>query len=196
MVLGWFGFGSSIAGIIGGLVLSVLADKRRFQHSLKALIVISFVGCLLATIWFELSVHTFFYNKPILPSTAATIGLSTALAGLFSGAGFPLIFEALAEIMYPLPESLSASILVQLVNVAALILLFIAPNRDNLMNLLVLIIMVISILMIVFARFTYRRRDEDERKRLEKEQEQIIGHGNINSQINGVSNEPQYGTFS
>ncbi len=196
MVLGWFGFGSSIAGIIGGLVLSVLADKRRFQHSLKALIVISFVGCLLATIWFELSVHTFFYNKPILPSTAATIGLSTALAGLFSGAGTPLIYEALAEIMYPLPESLSASILVQLVNVAALILLFIAPNRDNLMNLLVLIIMVISILMIVFARFTYRRRDEDERKRLEKEQEQINGHGNINSEINGICDEPKYGTFS
>jgi Na+/melibiose symporter-like transporter len=196
LVLGWFGFGSSIAGIIGGLVLSVLADKRRFQHSLKALIVISFVGCLLATIWFELSVHTFFYNKPILPSTAATIGLSTALAGLFSGAGTPLIYEALAEIMYPLPESLSASILVQLVNVAALILLFIAPNRDNLMNLLVLIIMVISILMIVFARFTYRRRDEDERKRLEKEQEQINGHGNINSEINGICDEPKYGTFS
>ncbi len=195
-VLGWFGFGASIAGIIGGLFFSVLADKPRFQHSLKALIVISFVGCLLAIIWFELSVHTYFYDEPILPSTAATIGLSTALAGLFSGAGSPLVYEALAEIMYPLPESLSASILVQWINVAALILLFIAPNRDKLMNLLVLIIMFISILMIAFARFTYKRRDEDERKRLEKEQEQIIDHENINSQINGIINEPQYGTFS
>jgi hypothetical protein len=50
--------------------------------------------------------------------------------------------------------------------------------------------------MIVFARFTYRRRDEDERKRLEKEQEQINGHGNINSEINGICDEPKYGTFS
>jgi len=196
LVLGWFGFGSSIAGIIGGLVLSVLADKHRFQHSLKALIVISYVGCLLAIIWFELSVHTLFYDEPILPSTAATIGLSTALAGLFAGASNSLIYESLAEIMFPLPESLSASILVQWMNVVTLILLFIAPNRDKLMNLLVLIIMFISILMIVFARFSYRRRDEDERKRLEKEQEQIIDHEKLNLQINGISNEVQYGTFS
>jgi cbb3-type cytochrome oxidase subunit 3 len=178
------------------LFLSVLADKRRFQHSLKALIVISFVGCLLAIIWFELSVHTFFYDKPILPSTALTIGLSTALAGLFAGAALPLIYEAIAEIMYPLPESLSASILVQLNNITALVLLFVAPNRDDLMNLLVLIVTIVCILMIVFARFSYKRRDEDERKRLEKEEEQIIDDENLNSQINGTINEPQYGTFS
>jgi Ca2+/Na+ antiporter len=98
--------------------------------------------------------------------------------------------------MYPLPESLSASILVQWLNMAGLILLFIAPNRDKLMNLLVLIVMVICLLMVIFARFSYRRRDEDERKRLEKEQEQITDHDNINSQINGINNEPQYGTFS
>jgi Ca2+/Na+ antiporter len=176
--------------------MSVLADKRRFQHSLKALIVISSVGCLLAIIWFELSVHTFFYDKPILPSTAATIGLSTTLVGLFSNAALPLIYEAIAEIMYPLPESLSASILVQWGNVVSLIFLFIAPNRYKLMNLLVLIVMVVAILMIVFARFSYKRRDEDERKRVEKEQEQIIDHENLNSQINGIINEPQYGTFS
>ncbi len=178
------------------MFLSVLADTRRFQHSLKTLIVISFVGCLLGIVWFELSVHTYFYDKPILPSTAVTIGLSTALAGLFSGASSPLIYEALAEIMFPLPESLSASILVQWNNIAALILLFIAPNRDNLMNLLVLIVMVVTLLMIVFARFSYKRRDEDERQRLEKEQEQIIDHADLNSQINGTINEPQYGTFS
>jgi 4-amino-4-deoxy-L-arabinose transferase-like glycosyltransferase len=195
-LLGWFGFGSSIAGIVGGLFLSSLADTRRLQHSLKTMIMILFIGCLLAIVWFELSVHTFFYDKPILPSTAATIGLSTALAGLFSGAATPLIFEACAEIMYPLPESLSASILVQWNNVVALILLFIAPNRDKLMNLLVLVVTVICIFMILFARFTYKRRDEDERKRLEKEQDQILSHDSLNPYANGIINEPQYGTFS
>ncbi len=116
--------------------------------------------------------------------------------GLFLGAASPLIYEALAEIMFPLPESLSASLLVEWVNIVLLILLFIAPNRDDLMNLLILIVMVVGILMIVFARFSYKRRDEDERQRLEKEQEQIVDHGNLNSQINGTINEPQYGTFS
>lgn len=134
----------------------------------------SLIGCSLAILWFELSVQTFFYDRAILSSNAVTIGLSTALAGLCSGAAVPLIYEALAEIMYPLPESLSASILVQLMNVAALVLLFLAPGRSQLVNLLVLVVVIVGILMVVLARFTYKRRDEDERQRLEKEQEQLI----------------------
>ncbi|CAF1456743.1 unnamed protein product [Adineta steineri] len=193
---GWFGFGSSIAGIVGGLALSFLADTRRFQHSLKILIVITMVACLLSVSWFELSVHTFFYDKPILPSTAVTIGLSTALIGLFYGASQPLVYEAIAEIMFPLPESLSASILVQFNNIVTLVLLFIAPGRDKLMNLLALIITFTCIIMVVLARFSYRRRDEDERKRLEKEQDQILNQNNLNASRNGILSEPAYGTFS
>ncbi|CAF1004094.1 unnamed protein product [Rotaria sordida] len=184
----WFGFGSSIAGIIGGLCLSFLADTRRFQHSLKALIVTAFVGCLISIIWFQLSVRTFFYDKPILPSTAVTIGLSITLAGLFFGAGSPLIYEAIAELMFPLPESLSASVLVQWVNVTALILLFIAPNRYKLMNLLVLIVIISCIVMVLLARFSYKRRDEDERKRLQKEQDQILGSGLLSPYRNDIIN--------
>jgi hypothetical protein len=163
---------------------------RCFQHSLKMLIAVSLIGCLLATVWFELSVHTFFYEQPILSSTAVTIGLSTALAGLFYGAASPLVYEALAEIMFPLPESLSASILVQWNNIAALVLLFIAPNRDKLMNLLVLISIVVGILMVTFTRFTYKRRDEDERKRREKEQNLICGHSNPILPAYGSINTP------
>ncbi|CAF1533033.1 unnamed protein product [Adineta ricciae] len=182
---GWFGFGSTIAAIIGGLGLGHLADTRRFQHSLKILILISLIGCLLAIVWFELSVRSLFYDKHILSSTVLTIGLSTGLAGLFSGAASPLIYEALAEIMYPLPESLSASILVQWINVVTLVFLFVAPNREKLVNFLVLVVCTVCIVIILVTRFTYKRRDEDERKRLEKERNQIIGEnsGNaINSQ--------------
>jgi hypothetical protein len=194
--IGWFGFGASISGILGSLFLSALADRRRFQHSLKLLIVTTFFCCLIATIWFELSVPTYFYAKPILPSTVVTMGITTALVGLFYNAAIPLIYEAIAEIMYPLPESLSTSILVQLFNVVGLILLFIAPNRSELMNLIVLITSVVSLVMILMARFSYKRRDEDERKRLETEQEQVRNHNDINSQIYGINNEVQYGTFS
>ncbi len=153
-------------------------------------------GVVMITVWFELSVHTYFYDKPILPSTAITIGLSTALIGLLANAPLPLIYEALAEIMFPMPESLSTSILVQWINVVGLILLFIAPNRSELVNLLVLIAIIACILLVFFTRFSYRRRDEDERKRLEKEQEQITGHNDINSNISGIDREAQYGTFS
>lgn len=180
---GWLGFSASIAGIFGGIMLSILADQSRFQHSLKALILLSYLACLISVIWFELSIHTYFYDTPILSSTIFTLGLSTTLTGLFYNGASPLIYEALAEIMYPFPESLSASVLVQWMNTVSLIVLFVAPNRYKLVNSLVLLTIISSLLMILFARFTYRRRDEDERKRREKEDQQVPTHADSYSAI-------------
>ncbi|CAF2122328.1 unnamed protein product [Rotaria magnacalcarata] len=191
----WFGFGSSIVGIVDGLILSTIADTRRFQHTLKTFILVSLIGCLCGIVWFELCVHSLFYDKHILSFAAVTIGLSTAIAGLFSGAATPLIYEALAEIMFPLPESLSESILVQWINIISLIFLFVAPNRDKLVNFLVLVVGVSCIVMVVLTRFTYRRRDEDERQRVEKEQNQAAKENNTSLRINVTINEQSYGTF-
>jgi hypothetical protein len=188
-LLGWFGFGSTIAGIVGGLFLSLLADTRRFQHSLKTLIIICLIACLLSVVWFELCVRSLFYDQHILSSTAVTIGLSTGLAGLFVGAASPLVYEALAEIMYPLPESISASILVQWMNIVSLIFLFVAPDREKLVNFLVLVVMVVGIVMVMITRFTYRRRDEDERKRIEKEQNPILNHNNLCEPVHNIIND-------
>lgn len=159
------------------------------------------IACLLAIVWFELCVRSLFYDHHILPSSFATIMLSTGLAGLFASAASPLIYEALAEIMYPLPESLSASILVQWINIVTLVFLFVAPNRGTLVNFLVLVVMVVSIFLIIITRFTYERRDEDERKRLEREQQQIQhDHGDANDSIYGSlvasANDQRYGTFT
>jgi Ca2+/Na+ antiporter len=205
IALGWFGFGSTLAGILGALFISYFADKPSFQHSLKTLIMVLLIACLISIVWFELCVHSIFYDRHILSSSVLTIGLSTGLAGLFSGAASPLVYEALAEIMYPLPESLSASILVQWINVVTLVFLFVAPNRDKLVNFLVLVVMVACIILVLITRFTYRRRDEDERKRIEKEQNQAIGDNNLNEatnnynfdrSLNNAINGPQYGTFA
>ena len=157
--------------MVGGLCLGALADTHRFQRSLKMLMIMSLVGCFLSIVWFELSVHTLFYDKAILSSTPISIGLSIALAGLFQGASTPLIYESLAEIMFPLPESLSALANNQWNNVLAITLLFLAPSRYKLMNLLVLIIIGICIIMVCFSQMVYKRRDEDQRKLLEKQQE-------------------------
>ena len=108
-----------------------------------------------------------FYDAPIIRPTSVTIGFSLTLAGLFQGAASPLSYESLAEIMFPLPESLSASILVQWNKIACVSLLFVASGRYQSINLLVLIVIAISIIMIAFARISYKRRDEDERKKNE-----------------------------
>ncbi|UJR11899.1 hypothetical protein I4U23_016077 [Adineta vaga] len=161
---GWFGFASSLLGILGALGLSALVDTKRFRRSHKIFILICFLACFLSVFFFELSVRTIFYDKPLIKSTTFTIGLFLSLAGLFQGSALPLIYESSAEIMYPLPESLSASILVQWNNIACVILLFIASKQYQVINLLVLVVIALSILMIAFARFTYKRQEEDERK--------------------------------
>lgn len=109
-------------------------------------------------------IRTVFYDKPILKPTVNTITLSVTLAGLFQGSVSPLLYEALAEIMFPLPESLSASVLVQFSNITALILLFIPPTFYQWMNLLIVMAVASCILMMLFVEIDYKRRNEDERK--------------------------------
>lgn len=171
---GWLGFSATTSGIFGGLCLSIIADRPRFQHSLKTFILSSYFICLLAIIYFELSVHTYFFNEPILPSTILTIGLSTTLVGLCFNSASSLIYESLAELMYPLPESLSASILVQWMNMVSLLVLFIAPNRAQLINVIAFITIMTCLLMIMFARFSYQRRDEDQRRPQENSRHENI----------------------
>jgi len=175
--LGWFGFGQSIAGIIGALAMGYVADLPRFQRSLKLLMVIALIFSFIFCLLFQLSIQTIFWpDHPPLPSTVVSIGILLSIGGLFSGAGSPLIYECLAEMMHPLPESLTASIYVELFNVVSLIFLAIAPNRAKLMNLLVLLMMTIGIIMVICARVTYKRKDEEQRgeKLLNNFQEQLI----------------------
>ena len=150
-------------GYNAGLAIGALADLPRFQRSLKLLLLvnlsISFLFCLL----FQLSVNTVLWpNRPPLPSSDVSIGILLSLVGLFSGAASPLIFECLAEMMHPLPESLTASIYVQFYNIFSLIFVAIAPGRFKLMNLFALLAIAATIGMVACARVTYKRKDQDE----------------------------------
>ena len=123
------------------------------------------IGCFLAVLWFQLSIRTIFYDKPIFQPSVVTILLSVTLAGLFQGSALPLIYESLAEIMFPLPESLSTSVLVQLSNITALALLFIPPYLYHLMNFFVIVSIGACIPLMLSVNIDYKRRNEDERKR-------------------------------
>lgn len=146
------------------LVTSTLADTRYFRRSFKSIIFTMLIGCFLAVLWFQVSIRTIFYDRPIFQPSVLTIALSVTLAGLFQGSAVPLVYESLAEIMFPLPESLSASVLVQLNNVTALILLFIPPSLYKLLNLFVLVSISICFLLMLSVDINYKRRNEDERK--------------------------------
>ncbi|CAF4267033.1 unnamed protein product, partial [Didymodactylos carnosus] len=167
---GWVGFGNYLATMAGSSLMGVIADRRRFQYKLKFLILFSLICCFLCIAWFQLGVRTLFYEEPVLKLSIPTIALSISMTGLFFGAASPLMYECLAEIMHPLPESLSASILVQWSNTTALILISIAPRRYKLMNLLVLIMAGMAIVMVCFVKVQYKRKDEDKRKILDQKQ--------------------------
>ena len=161
---GWLGFSCSLAAIIGGLCSSALADTHYFHRSFKSIIVITLSCCFFALLWFQLSVRTIFSTVSFLPATMTSIALSVTFAGFFQGSAGPLIYEALSETMYPLPESLSASFLVQLNNVTAVILIFLPPDLYKLMNFLVLLSIGSCVAMASLVRIDYKRRNEDERK--------------------------------
>ncbi|UJR23638.1 hypothetical protein I4U23_026623 [Adineta vaga] len=161
---GWFGFSCSLATIIGGLITSTIADTPYFRRSFKSIIFIMLIGCFLSVLWFQLCVRTIFNDEPIFQPTVMSIALSVTFAGLFQGSALPLIYESLAEITFPLPESLSASVLVQLNNITALILLFIPPSLYNLLNFVVLVSVGACTLMMMYVNIDYKRRNIDERK--------------------------------
>ena len=51
---GWFGFGQTVANIIGSLVMGYIADHRRFQRSFKSLMLISLILCFIVCLLFQL----------------------------------------------------------------------------------------------------------------------------------------------
>jgi hypothetical protein len=137
----------------------------RFNHSFKMLILLCFICYFISLLSFNLSIHNIFIDKSIVSSSSITIAISVGLSGLFQGGASPLTYESLAEIMYPLPESLSASILVQFINLTSLVLFFIAPDGYKLLNFIILIIILICIILVSLTKFSYKRRDADTTKR-------------------------------
>ena len=149
----------------GSLAMGYIGDQPRFQRSFKPLILISLTLCFLFCFFFQLSVRTLIWpSRALIKSSSASIGILLSITGFFYGAALPLFYESLAEMVHPLPESLSTSILVQFFNAVALIFLAIAPGRGDLVNLLVLIMIAVSITMVACARITYRRKDGEEAK--------------------------------
>jgi len=130
---GLFTFGCTLAGVVGGLIVSRICDtllRRRF----KILILSGFVLSLLSFVWFTLSLPVGPYAA-LLPHPLWILGTAIVLAGLFLGATSPLFYELGAEMTFPVSEGTSAGILTLLLNVGALIFLAVSAYTDpNWMN--------------------------------------------------------------
>ena len=93
---GYLVFGSNMAGIAAGVLISRIADtvlRRRF----KAILIVFFVASVAVIVWATLSLP-FLDRAPVIPVNAAAIGAMIVLVGLFLNASQPLFYELGAEL--------------------------------------------------------------------------------------------------
>jgi len=124
--IGITGFLCSISGSVGCILCGHIADKC-FPKYKKGLLIIMFILATASFIWFQLSQPTTYFDEPPLSSTEYSTAANLIIAALFQGATDPLFYELAAEITYPLPEGISASMIVLIYNVATLVMLAVAP---------------------------------------------------------------------
>ncbi|XP_078342231.1 solute carrier family 49 member 4 homolog isoform X2 [Oculina patagonica] len=110
---GWLGFGASMAGIVAGISLSVLAD--RISRHMK---VIQFVLLVGATVCFALFA---FMCARIIPYSKAVLFLTFILGGFFTNGTLPLFFEMAVETAYPVAEGITSVFLMMSCNFLLLV---------------------------------------------------------------------------
>eukprot|EP00948_MAST-09A_sp_MAST-9A-sp1_P000026 g26.t1 len=116
----WLGFGNSVAENIGAVLVASIIDIF-FQRHLKAGLLFGLVGCFLATAWFmfQLPLSDTIHSTGLMPRSTGTILSAIIASGLFQGATSPLFYELAAEIIYPLKEGASGSLIVLILNISS-----------------------------------------------------------------------------
>eukprot|EP00048_Salpingoeca_helianthica_P004438 m.76856 g.76856 ORF g.76856 m.76856 type:complete len:473 (+) comp13196_c0_seq1:1319-2737(+) len=161
---GWFSFASTIAAIIGGLLIGPVADRLPVvQRNFKATLLILLVFCFLCFVWFTLSFPV--SGVPaVLPSNFWTVAGSITLSGTFMGATYPLFYEFSVELTYPVREATSAGVLTFFTNIWSLVFLFLAPALPHdIVNTLMALAAALCLLLVACARESYRRRAFEQR---------------------------------
>ena len=109
----WLGFSSTIASVVGGVVVARVADRLQRQHVL--LVIAAFAGATIAFVWFALAVQR------SIGTSLAALYVACSLGGMFLAAAQPLAYELAIEVTYPVPEETSANLLVNVYNVGSLV---------------------------------------------------------------------------
>lgn len=100
----WIGFGSTIAGAIGGIVAGRFADY--FPGRLARIIAFLYAGATMCVLLFSLiCVGVLSFNLP-------TVYVLTITAGFLFYAAYPLFFELVIETTFPIPEACTSGALV------------------------------------------------------------------------------------
>eukprot|EP01087_Luapelamoeba_hula_P007306 TRINITY_DN178_c0_g1_i2.p1 TRINITY_DN178_c0_g1~~TRINITY_DN178_c0_g1_i2.p1 ORF type:complete len:528 (-),score=99.72 TRINITY_DN178_c0_g1_i2:140-1723(-) len=157
---GYMGFGNVLAGIIGGVVAGPIVD-RFFVRRYKLFLLLIFSAALSLFVFFTLSLKMA-YAHQIIPSNIWTLSIAISLAGFLQGSLGPVLFELSAELIYPVPEATSGSLLVLFFNGATVVVLFVAPLvNSGWMNTVQTGAVAICLVLVVLVRERYNRLDAE-----------------------------------
>ena len=166
--IGWFGFGSGVAGIIGGIVVGPILDIF-FRRRQKVLLVILTAASVICFAWFTLCLpHPPIseMNKIRIPSDTFSIVLSLCAAGFFQGACGPVFFELAAELVFPVPEATSAGLLSLVNNAACLVMLIVGTFiNTKWMNFIQTSSILFCLVLVCFVREEYKRMAAEEKEK-------------------------------
>jgi len=122
--VGWIGFSNCVAGNVAAVVSGVIMD-RVFRRRFKAAIVLCLSCALISTMWFTAQIQEW------VVSTQTLLVVAISLNGVFKDACSPLFYELAAELIYPMKESMSAGIIVFLLNMSAGVMIFLDSYLDG-----------------------------------------------------------------
>ena len=166
VIAGWFGFASTVAAVVGGFVMGVIADQPRFSRHFKLLLLTSCALTFSAFTWFIFSVPTPLSPLPLLSSNIASLGVAVTMCGFTLGLQNPLCYELGAEVTYPVPEQYSAGFITLFNNGLGIVFIFAQPYfSDGLMNMAMWGTVVIGGVLVMWVRESYLRRDDDEKRK-------------------------------
>lgn len=161
---GWLGFATTVAFIVGGLVVGPVADTAPWNRRMHGLMLTlaALTAALMAL--FTMAMPTTFAAEPLVDlGFEVVFGLIVA-SGMSLGACLPLVYEIGAEVTYPAPESTSANIVVLVLNLASFVYLFITPMllHAKVLNIVITGCAVAAVLMFGCADVKYLRRAHED----------------------------------
>ena len=166
---GTCGMVHTAACIAGMWTAGSLAD-RVFQRRYKTLLIALFVVATGLFFWvicmFDSGVVSFASE---VPRTTPLVFAGVALVGFVRSATVPVLYEAAAELTYPLPEGTSAGLVVIAEHLTLLSLLFAVPHMSlRLVNVLCLCCLAGCPVVLMLFHSRYLRLDAEEQAKADK----------------------------
>lgn len=162
------GVSTTIAAIIGGIVMGIICSK--VPRQLKLLLAILFATSAAVFMWF---LAVIFQWIPSHPYWMAVTSSALACMGI-AGTG-PLLFEALLEVSYPAPQALSGAILTLVMNLFALI--FMATKEfvsSKIINWVFFGSIIFGLVITILTPIKYLRSDVDDAEAKAREEAERV----------------------